>query len=1023
LFIGFNCDNNAITNNVFEATESAVHLWRGGNQTITGNTLTGAEIGLRLKASNDNTIQNNTITGNEVGLNTGGTLDYGPSEDNLIIQNRIYGNSVYGAQTLEGSPLDLTRNYWGSQYGPEHATNPFSGAEGIGNAVSDNITFMPFYATATTTPETEYVNVVKDTRATYMVFTTDDLTTALAAAVAGDDIQLGTFNFVGSFDVPANVTIIAQAGETPTVTANGGAAFEINGGGVLIDGITVVGAADYPAVLVTVNDADNPATIIDCDLNNDTGATLVNESGVDALIEGNYWNDDDPNDPTIVVGQGSPVVVLEEEETLPIALYSFAEDTLLKAGETQSYTVKALQAEDLAGYTVRIQLDKTYFTQPTDFAMGAGFLGDEAEPFLDDLSTDTHWIYDVSAAYNDQIMVSGYNVPLFSFESTSLAGADEAPRYAVSPIALIINNVVLMTVDNGQYNVIVCEECASVDITLDWADPTITHTNADTYTSPYLLHVNSDGSGNLVIPTLNFTFADNYNQDFCKYIIQAASLDTPGLAGFEAAEFFAAIDGTTTDVAWVLPDEAYADNTYSLYVLTVDDAGNFSIFDWDFIVDRTAPGTITWAEGSAACRTTINANNSIDLNFTNPAGAVYNHIWCLSYASLTGAGAYPTYNDASFTVPELPAAPNPYNLSIQNGWTSLGYTMATSTWTHINMPRGYYYYMIFVEDASGNIGAGSSVKESISYWPGDVSINNAVDLDDVAALAAVWGTDGSGNTACNVGPTVDRLRRGRPLPDTRINIEDLMIFAMNYGNTDYEPYDRTLPEINPIRIEMITEAVDNRLLVHLVMSENNGFVRALNIPVSYSNGLTLQSAELGNIWPEDSILLHTNSDNVIELSMSGLGMETVVEGNGVVATLSFLMNGDTVETELLPMIARDVENNEIEIINNPTGGVDNDEEVIVIPATDFLGNAYPNPFNPTTTISYGITEAQNVRITVYNSRGQAVRTLVNANMPAGTYNIVWDGRDDSNRSVSSGLYFFRMESGNHLQIKKAILMK
>jgi len=318
------------------------------------------------------------------------------------------------------------------------------------------------------------------------------------------------------------------------------------------------------------------------------------------------------------------------------------------------------------------------------------------------------------------------------------------------------------------------------------------------------------------------------------------------------------------------------------------------------------------------------------------------------------------------------------------------------------------------------------VKESISYWPGDVSIDSNVDVNDIAILSAAWGTedgDQSWNNYCDVGPTTNNGRRSRPIPDNSIDIEDLMIFAMNYNNTDYTVYDRTYDETNPIRIDLITESNGDQLIAYLMLSDNGGFVKGLNIPIRFGSGLSLQAVDLGNIWPEDSVILHTNMDNVVELSMSTLGSESLVPGDGVIATLSFVTSGGDLSAELETMIARDADNCEIEIVNNPTGPVGNDEEVIVMPTENFLGNAYPNPFNPTTTIDFGITEAQNVRIKIYNLRGQEICTLVNKMMPAGTFSLVWDGRDDNNHSVSSGVYFFRMDTDKHTQIKKAILMK
>ncbi len=95
----------------------------------------------------------------------------------------------------------------------------------------------------------------------------------------------------------------------------------------------------------------------------------------------------------------------------------------------------------------------------------------------------------------------------------------------------------------------------------------------------------------------------------------------------------------------------------------------------------------------------------------------------------------------------------------------------------------------------------------------------------------------------------------------------------------------------------------------------------------------------------------------------------------------------------------------------------------VVVAATVLNNNYPNPFNPETNIAYSIKEAGNVTIEVYNLRGQLVKTLVNETKETGDYTTTWSGMDNSNKSVSSGVYFYKMKSGNYTSTKKMILMK
>jgi len=90
-----------------------------------------------------------------------------------------------------------------------------------------------------------------------------------------------------------------------------------------------------------------------------------------------------------------------------------------------------------------------------------------------------------------------------------------------------------------------------------------------------------------------------------------------------------------------------------------------------------------------------------------------------------------------------------------------------------------------------------------------------------------------------------------------------------------------------------------------------------------------------------------------------------------------------------------------------------------------LGANFPNPFNPFTSIKYQVSGIgnQNVEINVYNVRGQRVRTLVNELREHGEYSVVWDGRDNLGRSVSSGVYFYQMRAGDFTQTRRMVLMK
>jgi hypothetical protein len=98
-------------------------------------------------------------------------------------------------------------------------------------------------------------------------------------------------------------------------------------------------------------------------------------------------------------------------------------------------------------------------------------------------------------------------------------------------------------------------------------------------------------------------------------------------------------------------------------------------------------------------------------------------------------------------------------------------------------------------------------------------------------------------------------------------------------------------------------------------------------------------------------------------------------------------------------------------------------EVTIPTAETALFQNEPNPFNPTTTISFVLPTAQRARLSVYDASGKLVRTLVDGVTGYGTHHIEWDGTDNLGNEVGSGVYFYRLEAGKFQQSRKMVLLK
>ena len=109
------------------------------------------------------------------------------------------------------------------------------------------------------------------------------------------------------------------------------------------------------------------------------------------------------------------------------------------------------------------------------------------------------------------------------------------------------------------------------------------------------------------------------------------------------------------------------------------------------------------------------------------------------------------------------------------------------------------------------------------------------------------------------------------------------------------------------------------------------------------------------------------------------------------------------------------------VVNYSANGGNNGTPVI--PTVTELKRVYPNPFNPSAFISYGIATPAEVSISIYNNRGQLIRTLRDCPSSIGNHRIEWNGKADNGSDCSSGVYIFKMNAGKQSFVQKAILVK
>ena len=214
---------------------------------------------------------------------------------------------------------------------------------------------------------------------------------------------------------------------------------------------------------------------------------------------------------------------------------------------------------------------------------------------------------------------------------------------------------------------------------------------------------------------------------------------------------------------------------------------------------------------------------------------------------------------------------------------------------------------------------------------------------------------------------------------------------------------------------------DGTVRIAIAIRNNAEYLKGMRLTVDYGYGNKLVAIEKGSlIAGAGDTFLGTlrDGDNRIFIDVASLGIDRPFEGSGEVVRLVIRPSGnDPVVVRIAEADLRDV-NNQRDIIES-TGGHER-----FVPTISALHQNHPNPFNPVTTVSFDLATAGNVTIRIFDISGRLVRTLVNEDRPAGRHEVVWNGRNNSGVTVTTGVYFYKMSTpGFTSQTKKMLLLK
>ena len=166
----------------------------------------------------------------------------------------------------------------------------------------------------------------------------------------------------------------------------------------------------------------------------------------------------------------------------------------------------------------------------------------------------------------------------------------------------------------------------------------------------------------------------------------------------------------------------------------------------------------------------------------------------------------------------------------------------------------------------------------------------------------------------------------------------------------------------------------------------------------------------------DLVIADISSDNgSFFVSMNSA---TINPGQTEIVTVTFKPDEPGTQNAAITIISNDPDNVELVVRVSCSA-------VVVGHGSFALSQNSPNPFNPSTTISYSVLGGVSKKITVkiFDIRGRLLRVLANRVCEPGTYSVVWDGTDKSGRALPSGIYLYRFEAGDFVQIRKMVMLK
>jgi hypothetical protein len=306
--------------------------------------------------------------------------------------------------------------------------------------------------------------------------------------------------------------------------------------------------------------------------------------------------------------------------------------------------------------------------------------------------------------------------------------------------------------------------------------------------------------------------------------------------------------------------------------------------------------------------------------------------------------------------------------------------------------------------------------------------NNSVGIEDISRLnTTYWKSHGEigYNNICDVGPTTDRSVHALPLTDNTVQFEDLMMFAINYGQVSLLASGGARTLERPWLALEFEEGSSERTDVvraRLVLKGNRESVKGIHAAISCPSGLEFEGMSGGRLLKDQSgpvFLEHLAEGGLLQVDAALLGRGQTLHGSGDVVELRFRVVG-TVETlpGLYEVDLRSVSNRTLDRDMSPELGLDDTrgerpgETVARVELS-----ARPNPFSGGTHLRLSLPHSTPVKLRIYSVSGQLVETLVDGELGAGHHGLTWRAS-----GAAPGVYLAILDVGGERLTRKLTLL-